>query len=190
MKQSLLKYVQYNVISDCGEIKAFSDSTKDPRFPWTAAIYVVYSNGDHRFLCSGTLIEPSFLLTSANCLSEAENFDSARLQKLYKVVVSPISQDFIANSKDKIAQILNVSAGFKSWIFIYISVKLISFQCHIMSKAKQIWIPSSYNNRTKSSELALLKLERPVTLGGYVRPVCYILPSTAGMPTAGTYGSV
>ena len=129
-------------------------------WPWLVSIGVRYrglsglwKNRTH--ICGGTLIEPSHVLTAAHCLE----------QKI----------------DDQFVPLTSTHPTLESFFILRIGIHDIrSTRSKQLYRAKRIFVHERFVSSTFENDIAVIRLDRPVTISKYASPIC--LPSNNILP--------
>ncbi len=113
-------------------------------FPWMAAIY----SEDRRFLCSGALVSPQVIVTSAQCVSQSSGTNGGETQTTEE---NPTSQRYIVRLGE---QHLNISAHYGN-VYEY--------------DVESIDISQEFDSNTYENDIAIIRLVSRV-------PICLFPP--------------
>lgn len=138
-------------------------SANDGDFPWVAALFK-----DGQFVCDGTLIDQQWIVTSTACFEDADGYSSSTFRyskstsssSQWKVLLGSVrltsKSPLFAQEKDVIA-LLHSPYNDKSTSSSFSSLFSSS---------------STSSKKTLFSGLSLLKIDSPVNVSDYVRPIC------------------
>lgn len=116
----------------------------DQFWPWSVAIYELDPlNGQKAFICSGSLISESFILTAAHCIQQSR-FDILTADEIFLKIASIRLNDDLGNS-------INNDPYYR---------------------VEQVYVHPDYSVDRKVNDIALLKLHRGQKLPRKARPVC------------------
>ncbi|KAJ2937801.1 hypothetical protein O0L34_g18582 [Tuta absoluta] len=139
--------------------------TKAGDWPWHAAIYKLERN-EIRYICGGTLLSKTFVLTAAHCAT------------VRGVPVLP--------------EILSVVLGKYSLVSIVIKYNLIGGDVATQEReVHQIIVHEEFTYNRLDNDIALLKLKSEAVFSDYVQPACLWYPDAyKKLPQGNIYGTV
>ncbi|CAG7828293.1 unnamed protein product [Allacma fusca] len=160
----------FECFPDCGRLLTSGNNayivnglslTPKDQFPWHAAIFTKYRNR-WEYICGGTLIRRSYILTAAHCVTDY-NGDNNKQPDAFKIALAPTSSKFDTLYSDPNVQIYDV---------------------------RKILVHDRYDpTNNYQADIALIALKSPAAINPKVLMAC--LPySDSVEPSPGTLGQV
>ncbi|XP_021949157.1 uncharacterized protein LOC110846648 [Folsomia candida] len=171
------QYDDFRCKLDCGRatpallgastVVVFGEVTTRENFPWHVAIFRSEGPGtEFRYFCGGSLVNPTnkgyLILTAAHCVTSKARTTRVRPLEDFRVVLGPVSSDYVTNQMSNGTQIFPVKA------------------------AK---VHPNYNYDTIQNDVAIMKLAGKVRVSDFIAPICFPTSDMANKQVQGS-GSI